>query len=294
MLRRALLQNLAALSSLKAAASTPKTPTQTIQLAAEPIEIHDVQGTPTESAFLVFHKSTNSWQIHRTNPDSIIPLPAGQYTTLGLTPTGLYVRARRSTGQPVNSILRITPGAAPEFIGHLPLSAAYEPVFFHRTQVLQSDPYSLHVSGLSPAGIGRARDYTANIPHCSYDILPTQALFTAFDGSSLTTFDLDTRTVSTAPIALPGPKPEPSTSSYVMSVVVPATGTDAEGNLYAIVLPSPRAAVRCVKIAPDGAASLWATLEVPPSAKGFKKLLFQNGNSFAVVFANGSIASYDL
>ncbi len=293
MLRRTLLQNLAALTTLNAAAPTPKAAKRVTQLTSASVEIREVCATPAQSAFLAYSKPTDSWQIIQTDPEAVIPLPPGIYTALGLTSTGLYVRAQRCAGHPVNSILRVSPGGDPEFIGKLPLSATYEPVFFHRGQVLQSDAYSLHVSDLSPAGIGRARDYSANLPYSNYDTLSAQALFTAFDGSTLTTFDLSARSLTSAPITLPGPKPEPSAPGQAMNLALPATGTDPEGNLYAILLPSPRSAVRCIRIASDGTAALWATLEIPKVSPGFRKLIFTGGD-LAVVFAGGQIAWYDI
>jgi hypothetical protein len=121
---------------------------------------------------------------------------------------------------------------------------------------------------------------------------------TSPDGSTIATVDLTSGSVEThairSPVIAAGiaeyQKRIASNPALGHPGVIPATGSDRAGSIYAMVLPAMPSSVPLVKLDGNGNGSSWNSVQVGSKVPVRKLLLFPG--EIGLAFADGSVSWY--
>lgn len=274
--------------------------------------IVDIQVTGNRITLLTFDHAAQATHLEVLGTDGSIltqiTLPRGRYASAGLGSSGLWVRAIHSTEKPAafpaNSILHFDPNGGMQVIETLDASTASGQVFMHDDYLLHISKGKLSAFVMTSRGlVSKGRFDLSDQSFMNFDAISTsEVAFTRKSGASVASVHLEKGLLSENAIVAPTitaaiNKYAPQVSSTSGDpVVIPATGSDAKGELYALVLPSPRSAVPCIKCDKSGNGAVWATLQFPQRGKEAAYLaplkLKVYPTELAIYFADGAVAWY--
>lgn len=234
-------------------------------------------------------------------------LPDGTYLSLGLDGNAVWVHALtynddQAVARP-HTILRFEGGKGESvaslgtsFNGRFRYAGQSRLFHVHENSV---NLWILDETGARSRGVGRVLPFRSpgHIDLLTSDL----AALVPADGSLLVTVELADGASRDVPLALPEIEnarahyASQSSSGRGEPVVISATGSDRNGTLYALVLPSPRDAVKIVKIDQSGKGAGSLALQFPPRqgpmAASPMRLILQ-GAELGVVHSDGLINWY--
>lgn len=231
-------------------------------------------------------------------------LPKGKYVSVGIHSGSVILTALEFgevTPRTMNCLVRLDPTGATSVIYTQSLGFNGPLICAGESTFLCIKPGIIELWRLTGSDFIRSVEISTNAvlqtPHID-NLSSTLAAVTAMDGSTLMTLDLQSGAVNE--FSINAPEVASAISSYQAKmqphsghpVVIAATGSDGNGSLYALVLPSPMNSVSGLKIDGAGNGSAWGSFEFLKKVAPIKLGCFEN--EVCVLCASGDALWYEV
>jgi hypothetical protein len=252
------------------------------------------------------------WSVTTTTVEGVVlwscDLPNGIYGSIGIEAERVLLHAFHYFTRPkpvnLNCLIEVEPDGNVAIVHSFGNQFGGTVVFLRDSKLLRIQSDSIDIWHLRhstsspkiPSNLGKLRS-KPNI-----DLLSKSVAITRKDGTKITVIDKESGMVKEHVIAEPhitaavAAYEERQTERSGFPVVLPATGSDGEGSLSAIVLPSSRQAFQCVRLSSNGLGSAWVALRIQDYGEAATpaipiKMLFI-GEETGIVKSDGSVVWY--
>lgn len=265
---------------------------------------------------LYTNAATRYWGVAASSPEGAIAwqqdLPHGVYLGLGIQANTVLVHAltyydRPNHTQP-NCVLRLDGAGHLEVAGQMGTGAVGRLHFAGDSSLIlvQVQSGDVEIWNLDSSGLKRtgAASLSGTPLSCNIDLLANGLLaLTRKDGSSLAAVSLPSGNLEEHAIQVPEvisavtQYQNESNSSRGNPVVIPATGSDRNGSLYALLLPSSASAIQTVKLSSNGQGSAWLSFQLAHRDAGASRIpmrLVMRPTEVGMIYTDGAVAWYTI
>lgn len=249
-----------------------------------------------------------SWAVSATTPEGSrlwqATLPGGVYLGLGTQSRSILVHALSYSDAPghfqPNCVLRLDPSIGATLLSVLPAGESTRfyfagESFLVRLAAAQLEVWATENSTLGLVARSRVASFSS-LPHV--DLLAADGIvLTGRDGITVATISIPSAVARENRIQVP--EIAAAVAQYQARtnpgagnpVVIPATTTDQNGVIHALVLPSPRGVLQAVRFSTEGAGSAWFSFQATRERQVPLKLVLAQ-SQIGMVYPDGVVSWY--